>query len=684
MSLVIDEDVIEEESLAAVIEAARGATADIALITDATQTIVHVSAAFTAMTGYEPADLLGRTCRDLQGPGTDVGTRRRMREVLASGQVFEGQILNYRKDGSAFWTALRIIPIEMSAGHGVTHYVSVQQDISNRVALLEQLQHQALHDPVTGLPNRTAAEQSVEDAIRSARRDVTVAVGLIDLDDFRLINNTLGHAAGDSVLQQWAMRVLSHLRDGDVLARMGGDEFLLILRNVTRNTAREELPVSLARIHQAVEKPFDVDGQQVRIGMSLGITLIPEGGTDSRSLLRCADEALYEIKERRRSRTTWWRTVAHTTTGSEHDGHENGDSESTVHSTREPTSGSTGRSGSSNAEDYRSALTAENVVVHLQPVVDLRDGTVHLFEALTRLRLPQGRIAYPADFLPQLTVENETLLFAIVLDKALEILAAWDRKGIRHHVSVNLPPAVLLEDGTSALVQELLHTHGIEPARLGLELLESDITDLELQRNALGELVEIGVGLAMDDLGSGHSSLQRLSSFPFNAIKLDRGLLLHARDKPLETLSLMATLIQLGRDLGKNVVIEGLEDESLTEAATVLGAPLGQGYHFAKPMPPADSLRWSESFSLRSHRSPIQTPLGALAYHWQFARLAAPHPLDLDRCPLTRFIASEDESENVRDWHARQHGPTGMHPASSRFLIDWLTAHIRNYASPEC
>ncbi|AOT04290.1 hypothetical protein ASPU41_14155 [Arthrobacter sp. U41] len=672
MTLGMNGNVDEDDCLASVLAAAREATADIALITDSTQAIVYVSASFTAMTGYEQAELMGRNCRVLQGPGTDSTTRRLMREVLASGEVFEGEILNYRKNGSAFWTALKIIPMRVGAETAITHFVSIQRDISNQVALLKQLQTQALHDSVTGLPNRTAAERVVEEVVkRSLHREVAVAVGLIDLDDFRLVNNTLGHAAGDEVLRQWADRMLSCLREGDVLARMGGDEFILVLKNITRSTANEDLPGILHRVHEAVKEPFAVDGGQVRIGMSLGIALVPEDGTDSRSILRSADEALYVAKERRNDRRTWWETTEHAGTHSQ-------DSDNSGSA-----NGSSGTGEKASPEDYRGALKSGNILVHLQPVVDLRDGGVHLFEALARLKLPGGRVAYPDGFLPHFGPDDLRVLFTGVLDRALGILAAWDQEGIRHDVSVNLPPAVLLDGSTPALVQEMLSAHNIEPGRLGLELLESEDISLEEQRTTLRELVDLGVGLAMDDLGSGYSSLQRLSTFPFSAIKLDRGLLLHVKDRPVETLSVMATLIQLGRDLGMNVVIEGLENESLTEAATVLGAPLGQGYYLAKPMPPQDCLRWSDSFTLQSHLSPIQTPLGALAYHWQFARLAAPHPLELDRCPLTHFIHDANASAEVNPWHAQQHEIPGIHPDSNQFLIDWLTRQIREHSPQE-
>lgn len=662
----------EADDFSTVFAAAQVAAADVALITDAAQNVVHTSDSFTAMTGYEQAELVGVNCRLLQGPGTDAHTTRRIREQLASGEVFEGEILNYRKNGSPFWTVLKIIPTRVGATTAITHYVSVQHDISNQVALLRHLQSQADHDTVTGLLNRGMAQRAVDEAVkRSLHRNVTVAVGLIDLDDFRLVNNRLGHAAGDEVLRQWAARMTSRLREGDVLARMGGDEFVLILKNVTRHTAQEDLPDMLHEIHRAVEEPFVVADQQVSVGMSLGMVLVPEDGTDAQRILRSADEALRTAKERRNHQDIWWETAEDSSVHPP----DAGDSRS-----NDPRSGA---AGGASPEDYRGALNHGNIVVHLQPVVDLRDGSVHLLEALARLHLPTGHVAYPDEFLPHIGTEELRVLFAGVLDMALATLAAWDRQGIHHHVSVNLPPAVLLDRTTPAFIQGLLHAHDIQPERLGLELLESEDLDLEEQRATLQVLASLKVGLAMDDLGSGYSNLQRLSSFPFSAIKLDRGLFQHVDDRPVETLSVIATLIQLGKDLGMNVVVEGLENEALTEAVAVLGAPLGQGFYLATPMSPDDCLRWFDSFTLPPLVSPVRTPLGALAHHWQFARLAAPHPLELDRCPLTPFLDEAKATVQVKTWHSHQHETPGIQPRSSQLLIAWLTSLIRENSPQE-
>ena len=487
----------EDPHPSAALASAWAATAEIALVADSTQAIYHVSPAFTAMTGYEEADLVGLNCRVLQGPGTDAATRRRIRDTLRAHKIFEGQILNYRKDGAAFWAELKIIPIRMGVGPTVTHYVSFQRDISSSVALLKHLESQPAPDHLPGVPMLSASEQNKTEVVRTS------------------------------------------------------------------------------------------------------------------------------------------------------------------------------------PEDYRAALRDGNVLVHFQPVVDLRDGSVHLFEALARLQLPVGRVAYPQEFLPHLGAGDLRNLYSSVLDQALEVVAAWDRNGARYDLSVNLPPEILQDGTIPRLTEKLLQTHNIAPSRLGLELLESQTMKLASQSAALQELMDLGVGLAMDDLGAGYSTLQRLSSFPFNAIKLDRGLLFHTYDKPVETFSIIATLIQMGKDLQMNVVIEGLEDEGLTEAAILLGAPLGQGYYFAKPMAPHECVHWHDSFDLELHRSPIRTALGALAYHWQFARAAAPHPEELPKCPLTRFLHQAAATEEVHTWHSLQHSKHGTHLASSRNIIEWLTQRIR-------
>ncbi|WP_035772379.1 EAL domain-containing protein, partial [Arthrobacter sp. Br18] len=602
---------------------AMAATSELALITDAQQNILHVADSFTAITGYHRNEVLGRNCRMLQGQGTDPETIAAIRRALAAGETYDGEILNYRKDGSAFWNALRITPL--FSGEGVlTHFTSVQRDINTRMALLEQLRLQALHDSVTGLPNRTAMGNRLDTLLGpAADHGATTAIGVIDLDDFRTVNNTYGHESGDALLGEWAARLQSRLRDEDFLGRIGGDEFVLILSGLARSTARTDVPRILKRIHEAVEFPFHIRGERVMIGMSLGLALFPGDGLDAPGLLRSADEALYDVKTRKHERDLWW-TMARDVPprgGSLADPVPDAAEEADPlpdhirKSAREP---------ELRLDGYRQALVDGGLELHVQPVIDLHDGSVPSFEALARLRLPDGRLAYPDEFLEHLRQADLDRMFVVILEQALSQLAAWESHGLTVDISVNLPPTTLFEPGLTTLVEQALNRHGIAAPRLRLELLESVTLEWEGQRHALHQLTRLGVGIAMDDLGAGYSSLKRLSSLPFRTIKLDGDLLSGIRHKPPETLGLLATLIQMGRDFGMTVVVEGLEDEGMAEAAAVLGAAFGQGYHFSRPMPASEAAAWVAGFEYQLRSTSFRTHLGALAYHWQFARLGSP------------------------------------------------------------
>ncbi|NOJ59938.1 EAL domain-containing protein [Arthrobacter sp. 260] len=645
---------------------AHAAMSEVSLITDANQRILHISDSFTAITGHSAADVIGRNCSMLQGPGSDPETKSAMRAALAAGEPFRGEILNYRKDGSAFWNDLSITPLCNAAGK-VTHFVSVQRDINTRMALHEQLRFQALHDPVTGLPNRVALAERLSEIFTGGNHaDVTAAVGMIDLDDFRSVNNAFGHEAGDQLLKEWALRMQANLRDGDFLGRMGGDEFILVVQDIDRASAAAVLADILDVLHASVERPFLASGRSVKVGMSMGLALFPREGCDMASLLRRADDALYQSKKTKNNRARWWTLAAADPLVGE------GSNLTYLRG-----GGAVPRPDADVIDTYRRQLRGGGLEAHVQPVIDLRDGTVHLFETLARLRMPDGRLIAPGEFLPYLTEVELDELFSRMVDQALGWVAAWQREGLNAKVSVNLPPSTLLNPECLELVRSALQRHGVSADRLGLELLETQTLEWEVQRDALDQLVALGVGLAMDDLGAGYSSLKRLSALPFNAIKLDRELLSEIRRKPVETLSMIASLIQMGRDFGMDVAIEGLEDLGIAEAAVVLGSPLGQGYYITRPFPAVEAVQWAKGFTLDINPAVPRTYLGGLAYHWQFARLGAPHPRPLEECPLTGLLDDSPANDDVMRWHAQQHDTDANHPAAGRLLVDWLVYQIR-------
>ncbi len=448
------------------------------IITDAAQVIIFANAAVTALTGYSEAELVGRNCRMLQGPGSDPEVRALMRLCLADGEPFSGKILNYRRDDTAFWNALSISPVRDDDG-AVSHFISVHRDVSAHVAAPDDLH----------------------------------------------------------------LRPLTHSRP------------------------------------------------------------TPDGR-------------------------------------------------------------------SAKAPNYRQHLLEGGLRMHMQPVVDLRTGATHFVEALARLELEDGTLISPGAFLPLLTEADVALLFREALDQVLGQVAEWDRTGLRLDASINLAPSTLNEPDCARWVAAALERHDISPPRLGLELLETEVLNDRVQLQTFAELGALGVGLAMDDLGSGHSGLRRLLKLPFQAVKVDVGILAQVRSRPVPTLAMLTTLIQMGRDHGWDIIIEGLEDAALTEVAAVLGAPYGQGYFLCRPVPARDIPAWLAQSHHVPGRDTVNTPLGALAYHWMCHRAGGPHTTSYATCPMTDLLVEHDDLTAIR-WHRQQHVvPSRLE--SSGDLLAWL------------
>lgn len=645
------------------------ATSEISLITDAEQNILHASRSFSAITGYEEAEVLGANCRILQGAGTAPEAAGAIRDALSRGEQYRGEILNYRKDGSPFWNALTITPLRDEHGQ-VTHFVSVQRDINARMALHEQLRFQATHDQLTGLPNRAALDghlARVLDPDGGSRP--AVAVGLVDLDRFKDVNNALGHEAGDIILKSWAARMQARLQPAEFLARMGGDEFVLVLEGAAADDS-VALNGVLQRLGRSMDDPFEVSGELISLTMSAGVACSPRDGIEMRTLLRAADAALHVAKARAGRAQGWWELAGPDAGAGAAVGSPAAvEPPDAAPAEADPSAGS--------VTLYRERLFGGGLEMFMQPAVDLDAGAVHLFESLARLRLGDGSLLPPAAFLPHLSAAETARLFREGLDQALSCLAAWEGQGLSARVSVNIAPSTLLDPDCPAFVAEALRRHAIAPQRLVLELLETETADWDLLRGPLDRLVTLGVGLAMDDLGAGYSSLKRLSMLPFTAVKIDRDMLTGLRTSPLETLSLIATLVQIGRDFDMTVVAEGLEDLGMTEAVAVLGARYGQGYHLARPMPAAEVPGWMADFESRDCQRRLRTALGALAFHWKFLRLGSPHPHAVEDCPFTGYLESRGgRQEDVHRWHGQQHRADSSSGAS-RMIVDWLVRDIR-------
>ena len=280
-------------------------------ITDSHQRVVYANEAFSLITGYGQDDILGKNMRVLQGPDTDPAIVRQMRQDISSGREFHGQILNYRKDGSSFWNLLTINPVRDESGT-VLQFVGVQRDISAMVELNRQLEYESLHDRLTDLPNRRSLEIHLSKSIARAKRNKTLfAVGLIDIDDFKPVNDTLGHEAGDRLLRELARRFASFMRKNDFIARLGGDEFIVVIEDLDPDEAFAQVSVLLERLHHAVERDFEIlPDQRISVGISMGLSLYPDSGENGDALIRQADMAMYQSKMHKQNRTLWWQQTS--------------------------------------------------------------------------------------------------------------------------------------------------------------------------------------------------------------------------------------------------------------------------------------------------------------------------------------------------------------------------------------
>ena len=617
------------------------------LVTDGNRNTVYANRAFTEITGYETAEIMGTNCRFLQGPETSPVELQRMRDALDQGEVFQGALLNYRKDGTPFWNHLTITPLKDATGE-VTHFVSVQRDVTEHMAERDALFHRAAHDQLTGLPNRDALRLHVrEELSEAAASGTTVALAMIDLNDFKLINDRRGHLSGDEVLRVFAARMSDLLRRSDYLARVGGDEFVVIVSDLPSTDPLAVFEPIADRLHQAIEAPVVLeDGSRVSIGMSMGVALFPRDGATARELLRAADAALYRVK-RDKGGPRWW------------------DSSLT-----------SAAFGARTGETDHAVTDASELVMYMQPIVELSSGRVGHVEALARLRTPSGALKGPDTFLPYYSRDQLVQVFTQGLDQALSWVSRWESSGVVLNVSVNVPPELLDDPASADWVRSALARHGVEAERLSLEVLETQELDLTASDRTVSELVRLGVKMHLDDLSSGFGTLKRLTDIPFDVIKIDRRIFDQAHTRPLQVLTVLAALTKLGADSGYGTVVEGIEDLERLEVSAVLGASAGQGFLFARPMPAEEVGPWLEQFSMPHRDGEVTTALGALAYHWSHSGRDWPDHEQGETCPIDAYLTLSAPSDDAVSAHRALHEKPPADGLARALADATLLAHL--------
>ena len=540
------------------------------VITDAKVSIVAVNRAFTGITGYTEEEAIGRKPQLLASGYHGRRFYRAMWNSILSTESWQGEIWDRRKNGEIYPQWLSISTVKDAVGKTL-HYVGVFSDISQIKDSQAQLEHLAHHDPLTGLPNRLLLTARLEHALeRAERHDTPGALLFLDLDRFKLVNDSLGHNVGDELLKQVAERLQHAVRREDTVARLGGDEFTVLLENL-----REEADAArtAAKLIEVLVDPFEVRGQPLFIGVSIGITVFPRDGTSVEQLLRNADAAMYHSKEEGRNTYRYYREEM-TTLALEHVKVES---------------------------RLRKAIEKDELVLHYQPQVELRGGRLIGMEALVRWQHPVEGLIPPMRFIP--LAENTGLIVPLgewVLRAACVQGKAWLDQGLWFgRISINIAGKQFQDGRLLDVVRRTLWETGLPPECLELEITETCIMkEAEQAIDILQAIRDMGVSLAIDDFGTGYSSLTYLKLLPIDRLKIDKSFVRDlAQDE--NDAAIARAVIVLGHTLQFRVIAEGVENPAQRERLLLDGCDEAQGYMFGRPLPAAET----EEFLRRAAQS---------------------------------------------------------------------------------
>ncbi len=522
--------------------------------------IVFVNEAFVRQTGYSQAEVLGRTPELLLGPKTQRNALNRIVHALRNSLPVSCELINYKKNGEHFWLELSIVPVDYE-NRSLTHWVAVGRDITARKTAEEQIEHLAFYDPMTQLPNRQLLTKRLEAVMSATNEHKQIgALMFIDLDNFKVLNDTLGHSRGDMMLQQVATRLQGCVRRSDTVARLGGDEFVVMLEDLSVDSAMalKKTRIVGEKILASLSTPYDLSGNQYHGTCSIGVTQVGLLKQSMGDVLKQADLAMYQAKAAGRNTMCFF------------------DPEMQIAATASATL----------TTDLRQAFFSHEFVLYYQPQVG-SEGQMVGVEALLRWQRPD-RLVLPDDFISQ--AEHSGLIFPLgnwVLETACAQLVAWAQRPETEKlcIAVNVSVRQFCHPEFVDQVMALIQRTGIQASRLKLELTESLLAvDIDVTIAKMGMLKDAGVTLSIDDFGTGYSALSYLKKLPLDQLKICRTFVKDVLSNPNDA-AIARTIIGLAQSLGLELMAEGVETQAQRDFLMRHGCESYQGYLFSKALP---------------------------------------------------------------------------------------------------
>ena len=519
----------------------------------AEQPTIYVNPAFERITGYSANEFIGKNCKILQGNDTDQGDLDRIRRAIANGEQGTAVLLNYRKDGSPFWNELTIAPVEDEYGN-VTHFVGEVRDITDYKRYQEELERQANFDSLTGLPNRNLFADRLQQSIAHAKEDnEQFAVAYFDIDNFKVINDSLGHEVGDALLKEVAQRLTTRLDPTDTAARVAGDDFMVILTNGTF----AELIRQIEETRRDLAAPMLLDGHNIEVSLSVGVCMYPDDGDSVSVLQRNADTAMYQAKRQGRNQLCLFKAEMNQKV----------------------------QRRLQLEQAMRHGLRNHEFLVYYQPQQSLNKTCLSGLEALVRWQ-HDGKIVPPDEFIGM--AEQNGLIVELdlfVLNEACSRIKALLSVSAGATMAVNVSSITFMHDDFIERFERTLKTNKVKANAIKIEVTESILignSDEALKR--MQALKSKGVTFAIDDFGTGYSSLAYLKRFPFSQLKIDRAFITDVHEDN-DSAALVRSMISMGHNLGIQVIAEGVESEAHIAFLRTVDCDEIQGYFLSKPLP---------------------------------------------------------------------------------------------------